>query len=323
MTATQGTSNTSSPLPPDARQKTAPAASGGGRWTLRPRPPEERRRGTATALSIVLHVILGAALLRILMLPLPLQELFKREKAEKITAERISFLALPTGPTTTPGKSGGDGRPISREPRPAPPPLVPPSTIPSTIPPAPATAQPTAPEGGSGAIIGEGGRTRGVRPTFADPRIWVPSAPVVSAPKSASDRLDSVIVSGLTKYADSMAIANPGPTKFERGDWTVGKDGQKWGIDQQFIRLGKVSIPTALLGLLPLNNMQGNPIAYERNKALAAMRADIMYHAEAQINEQEFRKTVRAIRERKERERKDQDAKKGDKVVAPETSKNP
>src|SRR5689334_19090526 len=116
MTPEQGSSNTSSPLPAEARQKTAPGASDGGRWTLRPRPPEEeRRRGPATALSVVLHIVIGIALLRIITLPLPLQELFKREKAEKIVVERISFLALPTGATTTPGKSGGDGRPVSRE----------------------------------------------------------------------------------------------------------------------------------------------------------------------------------------------------------------
>jgi hypothetical protein len=142
-------------------------------------------------------------------------------------------------------------------------------------------------------------------------------------PKTSKERLDSVIVAEVKKYTDSVNANTTEPTKMEKGDWTANGPGGKWGIDKQYIRLGKVSIPTALLGLLPLNNMQGNPIAYERNKTLAAMRADILYHEQAQINEQEFRKTVRAIRERKERERKEQDAKKGDKVVAPETSKNP
>ena len=49
------------------------------------------------------------------------------------------------------------------------------------------------------------------------------------------------------------------PNKFERGDWTVGKDGQKYGIDQQYIRLGRFQIPTALLALLPINQHAGEP----------------------------------------------------------------
>jgi hypothetical protein len=34
------------------------------------------------------------------------------------------------------------------------------------------------------------------------------------------------------------------------------------------------------------------------------MRADILYHAQAAMNEEQFRKAVRAIRDRKEREKR-------------------
>ena len=61
---------------------------------------------------------------------------------------------------------------------------------------------------------------------------------------------------------------------------------------------------TALLALLPLNRMQGNPIAMERDRNAAYMRADILLHAQASMNEEQFRKAVRAIRDRKERERR-------------------
>jgi hypothetical protein len=163
-----------------------------------------------------------------------------------------------------------------------------------------------------------------VRPSLSDPRIWAPPGDVAGGrttlprEKSSSEKLDSVVASTIARHADSMRIHAPPPTKFERGDWTVETNGQKWGIDQQFIRLGKVSIPTALLALLPLNQGQSNPIAYEREKALAAMRRDILEHQTAQINEAEFRKTVRAIRERKDRERREAEKQKvADKPVMP------
>jgi len=111
-------------------------------------------------------------------------------------------------------------------------------------------------------------------------------------------------VATMRRHIDSVAATAYSPNKFERGDWTFEKNGQKYGIDQQFIRLGRFQIPTALLALLPLNRMQANPIAMERDRNAAYMRADIMYHAQAAMNEEQFRKAVLAIRDRKERERR-------------------
>jgi hypothetical protein len=126
----------------------------------------------------------------------------------------------------------------------------------------------------------------------------------VYAPKTDEERLDSALYTTLRRHMDSLATNAYSPNKFERGDWTFGKDGSKWGIDQQYIRLGRFQIPTALLALLPLNRMQTNPIAAERDRNAAYMRADIMYHAQAAMNEEQFRKAVAAIRDRKEREKR-------------------
>jgi hypothetical protein len=54
--------------------------------------------------------------------------------------------------------------------------------------------------------------------------------------------------------------------------------------------------------MLPLN-LQGNPIPMERDRNYAAMNRDITWHAEQAINDADFTKAVRSIRERKERER--------------------
>lgn len=247
-------------------------------------------------------------MLRLLLIPYPFTSLFNN-KEQTVEPERISFLALPqTSATPSPGKSGGNGRPITPN-RPAPaPPLVAPTEVPSAIPPVAPTATPTAPpvDEGTGPLIGRGGATRGIRPSYSDPRIWVPAAPVVSAPKSADARMDSTVAAAIEFARDSMAATAYNPNKFERGDWTFEKNGRKYGIDKSAIRLGPVSIPNALLALLPLN-MQGNPIQAERDRAMASLRNEILYQSQRSLNEEQFRKAVKELRERKERERQQQE----------------
>jgi len=127
--------------------------------------------------------------------------------------------------------------------------------------------------------------------------------------------MDSVVTADIERARDSMAANAYSPNKFERGDWTYEKDGKKYGIDNQYIRLGKFSIPNVLLGLLPLN-AQGNPIAADRDRAMASLRQEILYQSQGSLNEQEFRKAVKALRERKERERQQQEKDKAPKTIA-------
>jgi hypothetical protein len=121
----------------------------------------------------------------------------------------------------------------------------------------------------------------------------------VYAPKNAKEKLDSAIVSIIAPFNDSLAIAS-GARK--PGDWTFEKGGRKYGIDPQFIRLGKVSIPTAVLALLPINQ-QANPTTSDRNRLQNQLHADIFWNAQRGMNEADFKKAVKSIRERKERER--------------------
>jgi hypothetical protein len=140
-----------------------------------------------------------------------------------------------------------------------------------------------------------------VQPSFGDARVWVSPGPLVSEPKTATERLDSALVTNLEAYRDSLAAIR-GPAGRRPGDWTIERGGRKYGMDEQFIRLGPVSIPTAVLAALPLN-VQGNPILMEREKRLSMMRAEILEQVQRGMNEQEFREAVKNIRERKERER--------------------
>ena len=265
------------------------------------RTPEatgKARSQRSLAVSIAVHVILVFALVRFLISPSAFTMIFGRARSPEVPAERIGFLRLPksTGPAVQ-GRSGGDNRPESDAPRR---PLVAPSVVPSALPPTPApTTTPAEPESGSGHLVGSGGPARGIRPTYTDPRVWAAPGDIVAAPKSAKEKLDSAIVSIIAPYNDSIAARAGGR---EPGDWTFEKDGRKYGIDSKYIRLGKVSIPTAVLALLPINTT-GNPTVNDRNRLQNQMRADIFWNAQRVMNEADFKKAVRSIRERKERER--------------------
>jgi hypothetical protein len=254
------------------------------------------RRSRSLVVSVVVHAVVVLALARFLISPSAFTFIFGRPHSVEVPAERIGFLQLPrsTGPAVE-GKSGGDNRPQSRTPAPR---LVAPAVIPSLVP--PPAAQPIATEeGGSGPLVGTGGPTRGIRPSYTDPRVWAAPGDIVAAPKSAKEKMDSAIASIIAPYNDSIAASQGGR---QPGDWTIEKGGGKWGIDPKFIRLGKVSIPTAILALLPINTT-GNPTMNDRNRLQNQMHADIFWNAQRGMNEADFKKAVRSIRERKERER--------------------
>jgi hypothetical protein len=257
--------------------------------------PQERNSRASLALSIAIHLVFGAVIVRAVTYVVPVGDLLVRDRSQPPT-ERVTFVAMPTrAAVTNPGRSGGDGRALTRE-RPTPA-LRAPSATPTVLPP----VAPAAPSG-SGEVIGAGGAAPGIRPTYNDPRLWMPVGPYISPPLTPAQRLDSALASRLRAYHDSMAAVAYTPNRMERGDWTVEHNGEKYGIDQRFIRLGKWSIPTPALALLPFNQ-QANPITDARERSYNAMHAEIQAQAQRAMNIEEFRSAVKAIRERKERER--------------------
>jgi hypothetical protein len=189
-------------------------------------------------------------------------------------------------------------------------PLPSPTSIPSVLPAAPKSAA-SAEAGGSGPLVGTGGPAQGIRPAYTDPRVWVGPTQVIAAPMSPKARLDSSVAANLQHMNDSLALL---PRERAPGDWTFTKNGKKYGIDQQFIRLGPFSIPTALLAALPLN-VTANPTAVERDRRLSSMRFEIQEQAARAARDDEFRAAVKSLRERKQKEREDR--KKADQPVPP------
>jgi hypothetical protein len=267
-----------------------------------------RRPSPASLVSVIAHAVLGVLIWNALQLPAVFDRFLLVDTASKPKAERIQFVTVTPPAVATPGLPRDTASPRPRataRPASAPNavPLVAPTEVPSTVP-APAATADSVVTGVVGPLRAGTGAVRGVQPNYDDPRVWVSDLEFFYAPKTDLERLDSALYATLRAHMDSLKANAYSPNKFERGDWTFGKDGSKWGVDQQYIRLGRFSIPTALLALLPLNRMQGNPIAMDRERNAAYMRADIQYHAQAAMNEEQFRKAVAAIRDRKEREKR-------------------
>ena len=232
--------------------------------------------------------------------------------SDNLAGERVEYVVLPEEGSPLPQLQGPPsdqtGEPSS-QPAVQPPPLTAPSTVPTSIPRPPIDSTPPSPGPSTGPLVGGQGNARGVQPRYTGPRLWkaptseeVARAPAAK-PKTPAEQLDSVIGQALARHNDS--VADVASRTREPGDWTFEKNGEKYGIDRKFIRLGPVAIPTSILALLPLNTTN-NPTTTERDRRNASMQAEIANQAQRRINDADFQRAVRAIRERKERERKEQ-----------------
>ena len=254
-------------------------------------------------LSIAIHVALIAALATITF-RYPIGHLIGLTRQRQQTPERVQFIVLPKGTAT-----GNGGQSTATPPRKgAPAPLRAPTAVPAQVPPTPPV------EETQGAISGkEGGRggaragvATGVELAEPDPRLPLYPTPFEAIPKTPAQRVDSVVKAAFGVYYDSARYAAEHPERAP-GDWTTTtKDGQKWGWDPVGIRLGKFTIPNALLAVLPLDMIANGRSPVEQRTA-AWMRNDIVEHAQRSVSEDEFRNAVRRIRERKEKERREKE----------------
>lgn len=264
---------------------------------------EKKERGGLLLLSIVVHLFIILALATITF-HYPLGQLLGLPKNRDQTPERVQYIALPPyGEPTGNGSRSASTPPAKGTPAP----LQAPTVVPSVVPPTPS------PEATSGAISGKAGGkggapagiATGVEPASPDPRIPLAAAPFQPTPRTQAELADSTVQAAFGVYFDSAKYAADHPGR-QPGDWThTTADGQKWGWDPGGIRLGKFTIPNAVLAALPLKVGSGISPVEARNQAW--MRQDIMQHAQQALSEDEFRDAVRRIRERKEKERREKD----------------
>jgi len=262
----------------------------------------KRERGGSLLLSIVIHAFVIVALATITF-HYPLGQLIGLPKDRDHSPERLQYMVLPRGDRFGNG-SQSDATPPAKG-RPAP--LQAPTAIPSVVPPIPSR------DNSVGAISGKAGGTGGARagiatgvePAIPDPRIPLAAAPYQPTPRSQAELADSAVQAAFGVYLDSAKYAADHPGR-QPGDWTkTTADGGKWGWDPGGIRLGKFTIPNAVLAALPLKIGSGQSPVDARNAAW--MHNDLLNHVQQSISEDEFRDAVRRIRERKEKERREKE----------------
>lgn len=306
--------------------KGGPTASSGQRVRSRGSLTERTKFGgsakpkkspQAMAASVLIHFVVAVIMLQLLTFGHGISSFLDFGKFRSQKEERVTFINTePKKPAPAPIT-----KPVANR---ATPQVANPN--PNAISTSPVEAPSGNPAPPSRADTGSGGRTtgtgngvgaidpnlRGVKPDFSDPRVWQgPVGNGVAPGRNGAERLDSIMGYAITSARDSLDSLARAQGKYDRkpGDWTkTDKDGNKWGWDGTGIRLGKVVIPNALLGLLPLNaqrGMSGNFTEMDREKRLAQSRSDIQRMSERALGDKEFRMLANELRDRRERERRD------------------
>lgn len=282
--------------------------------------PEHRQRNTrAMAIAVILHVVVAVIVVQILTFGHGLPAWMRFTDRERPVEERLNYIATrETPPRVVPPVRRPPVQPTTEQPQ-----LVAPSAPVATPPAAPPAAAPR--DTGGGAPPGANGigaldpNVRGVRPGYTDERLWRGAAGGgggaggFPSRGDRADGLDSIIANSIMAARDSLDSLARAQGKYGRapGDWTkTGKNGDKWGWDQQGIRLGKVTIPNALLALLPLNaataaNMSGNMSRMDANRRFDAATADIQRMSARGMGDAEFRRVTREMDMRRDTERRE------------------
>lgn len=243
-----------------------------------------------------------------------------RQFADRGDAGRVLLLALPDGMVRAeplpaldgagPGagtrarRRAGVPGPAGRRDAAGPPAAV----VPPDPDPDPGLA-PASPDAAPAPEAAGGGR---LPPALATGQLWV--RPLPAAPRELARRLkrtneelaDSVVTAAVQAFLDSVAH-EPGAADIALPDWTTEIGGRKFGIDDRYIYVAGLKIPSVLLALLPLPG-GGN---YDQNRAynhLMDIRRDIYQAAARADNAAEFKRYVKEIRERKEQERRFREA---------------
>jgi hypothetical protein len=264
---------------------------------------KNRRPSGSLLLSVAVHAVLAVVLLNmafhydILSLANP--------RPPEPTVERLTYVRV--APIAGGGAVGGasTGAPARAE-RPNAGLVAPPSVPTAVTAPQPAAGTPGGVVGGTGSGGGIG-PTTGIVPGVADPRLSVDPRQWYPVPKTQAQRTDSAVQAIIFAYNDSVAKASGGR---QPGDWTFEKGGGKWGVDGSKIYLGKFAIPSAVLAALPLR-IQGNPGERLNDRLVGTHAGEVSEHAASQYHDIEFKETVKRIRERKDRERRERLAAEG------------
>jgi hypothetical protein len=136
-----------------------------------------------------------------------------------------------------------------------------------------------------------------LRPNMADPRLWGTPGVPAEAPLDADDAVRARVANRLGAWNDSMRIAEEAAARAT--DWTVkDKDGGRWGVSPEGIHLGSFTLPLPIQLATPPGRRDAANNAARNWNEIQAQRS------QAEIRES-IEERIKAIRERKEAERRD------------------
>jgi hypothetical protein len=255
------------------------------------------------AISIAAHIVF-VALIASITFRYPLSAFF----SEKVTPrERIQYVQV----QPKAARSGGSGpvaktKPNKKE-QPAPP-IVAPTSVPTELPPVVPSTSAGADSGtgvGTGSGNGSGvGIAAGLTPLMPDSRIEL-RPNTLHVPISMAERNDSAVKAIIADYRAAEIAAAESRGRNPR-DWTIQRNGQKYGLDSQYIYLGKFKLPSAILAALPLNRGGVDGQRIRDNREADFIRSDIEEHAQG-MSQEDFNAAIKRIKARKDREKKEED----------------
>jgi hypothetical protein len=148
-----------------------------------------------------------------------------------------------------------------------------------------------------------------IKPAFGSGVVWVEPLPMTPRELAAlltgkpeRQLSDSTVVAITQHFLEAVAAAEAQRLASGRPDWMTTIGNQPVGLDERWIHLGPIKLPTALLALLPINVM-ANPTEVAAARKRNAMREDILTAGWRAANLADTKKAVRALREEKERDR--------------------
>lgn len=262
---------------------------------------KRRASKTSIGISIVVHVIVIAMIMSITF-RYPLSAIFGLDRNKQQT-ERIQYVQV--HPRSA--QQIGNGAETKEKPKKSlkpPAQLLAPSITPTALPPIPPPNVSVGSITGTGAGSGgsPAGSATGVEPSLPDSRIELrPSG--LRIPMSLAEKNDSAVKAIFMAYREAEIESEANRGRSPR-DWTVERNGQKFGLDSQFIYLGKFKLPSAILAALPFNYAGVDGARLIRNRNADWIRNDIQAHS-GDMSEDDFRAAVKRIRERKDKEKKE------------------
>jgi hypothetical protein len=272
-------------------------------------------------LSVAIHLAIGAVFLQSLVMPRYLDWILTSRPRPDETTERIRYIRV------VPERA-----PLPVAVLPSVPPAEPTAVSPPRIAaPSPTTVATEPPNAVSAAQPGDSGRGRAtpgrndregvvLTPTRDDPRIWAVRAAPVAGEMSHAEALEGSVGRAVAARNDSAAVVG---VETMRPDWEIGGRGSKVGLDNSAIHLGRLSIPSVMLGFLPIGGFGCMPTMYfpdrpvrdsvgtacitlenptiaERARRVNEMSAEIRARAPLEL---EARAEISRIAARKDRER--------------------